>query len=75
MSVLERPIDAPVYFSTLIDGAAEFCKLLTDVVEQPPRPMTRSMNVESVSSLAAGSMMGSTTIIAVHRARSRDPSR
>ena len=52
MSGLERPIDAPVYFSTLIDGAAQFCKLLTDVVEQPPRPMTRSMHVESLCELA-----------------------
>ena len=38
MSVLERPIDAPVYFSTLIDGAAEFCKLSTDVVEHQRQP-------------------------------------
>ena len=38
MSGLDRPIDAPVHFSTLIDGAAEFCKLSTDVVEHQRQP-------------------------------------
>ena len=72
MSGLDRSIDAPVHFSTLIDGAAEFCKVFADVADGHRQPMTRSTSVECRSSAVAGSMTGIVWIIGVHRTRSRD---
>ena len=73
MSGIDRSIDALVRFSTLIDGAAEICKLLADVVDRHGQPRTRSTSVDCPGLAVAGSTTGMVAIIGgMHRVRSRD---